>query len=312
MNAGLSKEKIIVIVGPTAVGKTDLALFLAEKLNSEIISADSRYLYRGMDIGTAKPSKEILEKIPHYLIDVANPDETWSLGKFLDEVNKAIKNIQHHGKLPILVGGTGQYIRALLKGWTPPPIAADAGLRAILENWLSQYSSEELQKKLGLLDPESAQNIDIRNMRRVVRAFEVMYKSGQRYSLLRKIQETDYDFFVIGLMLPREILYQRVDERINTMIKAGFIEEVRKLMEAGYQRDLPSFSAIGYRELMDVIEDKITLMEAITIMQRKTRILIRRQSNWFRLDDPQIHWFTVAENYELVVLQSIRQWLDTL
>jgi len=309
MNVGLSKEKIIVIVGPTAVGKTDLAIFLAEKLNSEIISADSRYLYRGMTIGTAKPPKAILEKIPHHLIDVANPDETWSLGKFLGEVNKAIKNIHQHDKLPILVGGTGQYIRALIKGWAPPQIAADSGLRAVLENWLSQYPKEELKKKLAILDPESAQSLDIRNMRRVVRAFEVMYKSGQRYSHLRKIQETNYEFFVIGLTLPREILYQRVDERINAMIKAGFIEEVRKLKDAGYSRDLPSFSAIGYRELMDVIENKITLMEAIVSMRRKTRILIRRQSNWFRIDDPQIHWFTADENYESAVLQTIQQWL---
>lgn len=311
MNVDESKTKVIVIVGPTAVGKTDLSIFLAEQLNSEIVSADSRYLYRGMDIGTAKPSPEILEKVTHHLINVAAPDEIWSLGKFLDEVHNAIEIIHQKGKLPLLVGGTGQYIRAILKGWKPPAIAPDPLLRSYIEDWLRQYNAQEIRKKLALLDPELAQTIDIRNMRRIIRALEVIYKSGKRYSTLRQVQESNYEFFVIGLTLPREILFKRVDERIDKMIEAGFIDEVRQLMESGYERDLPSFSAIGYRELMNVVDNKITLEEAITIIRRKTRILIRRQANWFRLDDPQIHWFPANENHELLVLQSIRQWLHS-
>ena len=308
MNGHGSKRKVIVIVGPTAVGKTDLSLYLAGQLNSEIVSADSRYLYRGMDIGTAKPPREILEKIPHHLINVATPDEIWSLGKFLDEVNEAIEAINRKGKLPILVGGTGQYIRAILKGWNPPAIAPDPLLRSKLENWLKQYNPQEIRKKLAILDPELAQIIDAKNMRRVIRAFEVMYKSGKRYSTLRQAHEPKYEFFVIGLILPREILYRRVDKRIDNMIEAGFIDEVRQLMQNGYTRDLPSFSAIGYREIMDVLDNKMTLEEAITIMRRKTRTLIRRQANWFRADDPQIHWFNATESYAFV-LQSIKEWL---
>ena len=304
-----SKPRVIAISGPTAVGKSNFAFALANMLNGEIVSADSRYLYRGMDIGTAKPTRDILEKIPHYLVDVANPDETWSLAKFLVEVNQAINTIQIHGKIPILVGGTGQYIRALIKGWSPPAIPADYPLRTVLDEWLSQFSEDELRKKITVIDPRLAQNIDIKNKRRVIRAFEVMFRSGKQFSEMRIARKPDYEFFSIGLILAREILYQRVDKRIDSMIQSGFIEEVQKLMKAGYSSDLPSFSAIGYRELADYLENKMTLDEAVSLMRKKTRILIRRQSNWFRLDDPQIHWMNVEMGYEIKDIELIKQWI---
>ncbi|MGB9668965.1 MAG: tRNA (adenosine(37)-N6)-dimethylallyltransferase MiaA [Anaerolineales bacterium] len=310
MDNNLSDGYAIMIVGPTAVGKTDLAIYLAEQINGEIVSVDSRYLYRGMDIGTAKPPKEILLKIPHHLVNVANPDEVWSLAKVLEEVNNAISMIHRRERIPILVGGTGQYYRAIVRGWTPPAIAPDPILRERLYRWLINYSPNDLKRMISRIDPQLAEEIDVHNTRRVVRAFEVMFKSGQKFSALRSFQKPHYQFCVIGVNLPRELLYQKADERIENMIQNGFIEEVRLLKEAGYSKDLPSFSAIGYRELMDVIDGEITLSEAVMIMKRKTRTLIRRQSNWFRISDPEIHWFNVSNGYQIQVKNFVTHWLE--
>ncbi len=282
---------LVAIIGPTAVGKTELAIQLASKLDGEIISADSRLFYRGMNIGTAKPSPAELAQVPHHLIDVANPDETWSLALFQQEACKIIDQLHQRRRLPMLVGGTGQYIRAVTEGWTPPEVQADPRLRQVLEKMAADHSPDWLYQKLYILDPAAADKIDARNLRRTIRALEVILSSGSLFSAQRGIVESPYQLITIGLLRPRAELYQRVDERIEAMFAQGLLAEVQGLLNQGYGPDLPSMSAIGYRETAAVLENKMSLDEAITQMKRLTRVFVRRQANWFKLDDPRIQWF---------------------
>ena len=288
-----SKIPVTVIVGPTAVGKTAFAIELAKIANAEIVSADSRYFYRGMDIGTAKPTPEERQSIPHHLIDVADPDETWSLALFQQKAYDAIASIHERGKNVIVVGGTGQYIRALLQGWSPPTMEADLVMRAVLEDWANEIGPMEIHKKLAILDPIAAEKIDYRNVRRTIRALEVIFGSGQRFSEQRKVTESPYSFLILGLNRSRSSLYQRIDQRIDQMIRQGFIEEVAGLLEKGYSPTLPSMSAIGYREISAYLNHEISLDEAIRLIKQRTRNFVRRQSNWFKTSDPQIHWFNL-------------------
>lgn len=288
-----SKIPVTVIVGPTAVGKTAFAIELAKIANAEIVSADSRYFYRGMDIGTAKPTPEERQSIPHHLIDVADPDETWSLALFQQKAYDAITSIHERGKNVIVVGGTGQYIRALLQGWSPPTMEVDLVMRAVLEDWANEIGPMEIHKKLAILDPIAAEKIDYRNVRRTIRALEVIFGSGQRFSEQRKVTESPYSFLILGLNRSRSSLYQRIDQRIDQMIRQGFIEEVAGLLEKGYSPALPSMSAIGYREISAYLNHEITLDEAIRLIKQRTRNFVRRQANWFKTNDPQIHWFNL-------------------
>ena len=288
-----SKIPVTVIVGPTAVGKTAFAIELAKIANAEIVSADSRYFYRGMDIGTAKPTPEERQSIPHHLIDVADPDETWSLALFQQKAYDAIASIHERGKNVIVVGGTGQYIRALLQGWSPPTMEADLVMRAVLEDWANEIGPMEIHKKLAILDPIAAEKIDYRNVRRTIRALEVIFGSGQRFSEQRKVTESPYSFLILGLNRSRSSLYQRIDQRIDQMIRQGFIEEVAGLLEKGYSPALPSMSAIGYREISAYLNHEISLDEAIRLIKQRTRNFVRRQANWFKTSDPQIHWFNL-------------------
>ena len=288
-----SKIPVTVIVGPTAVGKTAFAIELAKIANAEIVSADSRYFYRGMDIGTAKPTPEERQSIPHHLIDVADPDETWSLALFQQKAYDTIASIHERGKNVIVVGGTGQYIRALLQGWSPPTMEADLVMRAVLEDWANEIGPMEIHKKLAILDPIAAGKIDYRNVRRTIRALEVIFGSGQRFSEQRKVTESPYSFLILGLNRSRSSLYQRIDQRIDQMIRQGFIEEVAGLLEKGYSPTLPSMSAIGYREISAYLNHEISLDEAIRLIKQRTRNFVRRQSNWFKTSDPQIHWFNL-------------------
>lgn len=304
------KLPLILIIGPTAVGKTELAIQLAERMNGEIISADSRLFYRGMDIGTAKPSKEEMARAPHYLIDIVNPDETLSLAIFQEKAKELIADIHARGKLPFLVGGTGQYVRAVTQGWTPPEVIADERLRVELERMKEERGLEWLHAKLETLDPEAASKIDARNVRRTIRALEVILTTGRKFSDQRGKVESPYHLITIGLNRPREELYQRVDERIDLMFANGFLDEVKGLLEKGYPSTLPSMSAIGYRECVRVIKGELTLDQAKVEMRRVTRIFVRRQANWFKESDPDIMWFRVEKGMEMEVEKNIRQLID--
>jgi len=310
--AANDKRPLIVIVGPTAAGKTLVSIALAERLNGEIVSADSRYLYRGMDIGTAKPTPEEMRGIPHYLIDVADPAETWSLAVFQRQAYQVIDAIHSRAKLPIMVGGTGQYVRAIIEGWRIPPQTPDPGLREALNQWAEEVGAEAFHARLRRLDPEAAEMMDYRNVRRVVRALEVIFRTGERFSDLRRKQECPYTPIVLGIARPREELYQRIDQRIERMLADGLVAEVAGLLAAGYAPDLPTMSAIGYGEIIQYLRGEVSLDEAVALIKRNTRVFVRRQANWFKPDDPRIQWFEADDEIIDRMELSIRSRLDDL
>ena len=308
----MDKHPLILIIGPTAVGKTELSLQLAERLNGEIVSADSRLFYHGMDIGTAKPTLEERTRVAHHLIDVANPDEIWSLALFQGKATEIIADIHMREKLPFLVGGTGQYIRSVTKGWRPPEVEPDPRLRGILEELGESRGTNWLHEGLERVDPAAAEKIDPRNVRRTIRALEVVLTTGKPFSKQRGQSKSPYNLLTIGLKRPREELYQRVDERIEAMFEAGLLDEVRGLLEAGYSPDLPSMSAIGYRECVQVIKGELSEEQARVEMRRATRIFVRRQANWFKEEDPDIQWFyagkeNLADEVERIIQQKLKK-----
>jgi tRNA dimethylallyltransferase len=304
------KQSLVLIVGPTAVGKTEIAIQLAERLNGEIVSADSRLFYRGMDIGTAKPSREEQIRVPHHLIDIANPDETLSLAIFQQKAREAITGIHTRQKLPFLVGGTGQYIRAVAEGWTPPEVKPDEVLRNQLEEQKDEHGIYWLHDKLKGLDPNAAEKIDPRNFRRTIRALEVIMTTGNKFSEQRGQSESPFHLITIGLTRPRSELYARVDARIESMFENGFVDEVKRLLEKGYSPALPTMSAIGYRECVAVIEGRITIEEAKQLIGRATRVFVRRQANWFKEADPNILWFRVMDGVIAEIEKRIRGLID--
>lgn len=295
----MKKPPLILIVGATAVGKTELAIKLAEKFNGEILSADSRLFYKGMDVGTAKPSKEELSRVSHHLIDIVNPDETLSLAVFQKKATDIIENIYQRNKIPFLVGGTGQYVRAVTEGWTPPEVTPNEQLRNVLEKMKEERGEEWLYAKLKLLDSEAAEKIDLRNYRRTIRALEVIFSTGRKFSEQRSKGESPYHLISIGLTRPREELYKRVDERIEQMFANGLIDEVKGLLDKGYSPTLPSMSAIGYRECVSVVQGHMSIEQAKVEMRRMTRIFVRRQSNWFKESDESIKWFHPNQEKEI-------------
>jgi tRNA dimethylallyltransferase len=300
---------LLVILGPTAVGKTEIAIRLAESLGGEIVSADSRLFYRGMDAGTAKPSIAERARVPHHLIDVADPDETWSLVLFQQEARRAIQEIHARGRLPFLVGGTGQYIRAVTEGWQAPAAQPDPRLRGVLETWAAQIGPLGLHERLAQLDPPAGEQIEARNLRRTVRALEVILSTGRRFSAQRRRGETPYRLLTLGLNRPRPELYARIDARIEAMFAAGWVDEVRGLLAQGYSPELPSLSAIGYPQVIDYLQGKSTYAEAVMLIKRLTRQFVRRQANWFKENDPQIHWFPAGERTLEAMEGVIRGWI---
>ena len=308
----INKPPLILIIGPTAVGKTELAIQLSERMNGEIVSADSRLFYRGMDIGTAKPTPEEQARVPHHLIDIADPDETLSLAIFQQKAQEAIADIHTRNKIPFLVGGTGQYIRAVTKGWNPPEVEPDQRLRAELESIKEEKGADWLYEKLKGLDPIAAEKIDPRNYRRTIRALEVILTTGKRFSEQRGQSKSPYHLISVGLTRPRKELYERVDQRIDAMFANGFLDEVKGLLEKGYFPSLPTMSAIGYRECVRVIQGELNEEQAKAEMRRITRIFVRRQANWFKESDPSIKWFRVDEGIVGEIESYLRQGLENV
>ena len=304
------KQPLIVIVGPTAAGKTSVSIELAKRLDGEIVSADSRLLYRGMDIGTAKPTEEEMQGVPHHLIDVADPDERWNLAIYQQTAYQIIDAIHERGHLPFLVGGTGQYIRSIIEGWNIPPQKPDIAMRDALNAWVESIGPEGLHDRLAALDPDAADQIDYRNVRRVIRALEVIFNTGERFSELRRKQECPYDPIILGIDRPREALYERVDQRIEEMLDRGLVDEIRGLLEAGYSPNLSTMSAIGYGEIIQYLQGEISHEEAITLIKRNTRTFVRRQANWFKPEDPRIHWFEAGDNLVEEMETTIRRQLN--
>lgn len=301
---------LIVILGPTAVGKTEVAIQVAKKFNGEIVSADSRLLYRGMDIGTAKPSEQDRQRVPHHLIDVAEPDEEWSLAKFTSSAKAIIDQVHLQGEIPFLVGGTGQYIHAIVEGWLPPPRAKDNTYREEMESIAEVVGEEALHQELAKIDPESADRIHPSNIRRVIRALEIYQITGVPASQQRIKEPPPYHVLQIGLSVPRDILYKRIDQRIDTMLAKGFVEEVDGLLADGYSLASSAMSAIGYKQIGLALLEETPIVEAIQEMRKLTRQFVRRQANWFKKDDPSIVWITVDDVVVDVVCQEIFNFLE--
>jgi len=305
-----SSAPLLVIVGPTAVGKTALSLHLAEVFEGEIVSADSRLFYRGMDVGTAKPMPEERARTPHHLIDIADPDQTVGLAEFQEQAYAAIDDIHARGKLPLLVGGTGQYVRAVVEGWRIPRVPPDPALRAELEAQAEREGSEQLHARLARLDPVAAERLDHRNVRRVVRALEVCLITGRPISEQQGKRPPPYRILQIGLTMERAALYARADRRVEAMIAAGLEDEVRGLVDAGYSWDLPAMSGLGYAQFRPYFEGQATLEEVVEQIERATRRFIRHQYNWFRRNDPAVRWFDVAETTVEKIERALREWAE--
>ncbi len=301
---------IIVVIGATAVGKTATAIRLAQEIGGEVVSVDSRYFYRGMNIGTAKPNLAEQQGIPHHLVDIADPDEVISLAVFQKMATDIIQDIHQRSKLPILVGGTGQYVRAVMEGWMIPEVAPQIELREYFQRFYEQQGVEAIVNWLKKLDPEAYKLVDLQNPRRVIRALEVIYASGKTFSGQRKKQPSNYRILQIGLHLPREVLYQRADERVDWMMTSGFVDEVKTLINRGFDMNLPSMSAIGYYELYAYLNGQMTLAEAIYKIKMRTHNFIRKQAAWFRSSDPAIQWVDMNQNPYNEVNQLARIHLE--
>ncbi|MEZ4522012.1 MAG: tRNA (adenosine(37)-N6)-dimethylallyltransferase MiaA [Thermomicrobiales bacterium] len=293
---------VVVILGLTATGKTGLSLALAERFDIEIVNADSRYLYRGMDVGTAKPSAEELAAVPHHLVDTLEPDAPYSLALFLDDAFKAIEAIGGRGRLPVVVGGTPQYLRGLIEGWQAPRVPPDEDLRARLE----QQPVEDLYRRVQAVDPESAERVGPTNARRLIRALEVWEKSGVPLSEQQGKHPPPYRMLIIGLQLDRDVLYARIDERARRMFANGLLDEARALLR--YDASLPSMSAIGYREARAVVQGEMSVEEAIAQTSYATHRFARHQQTWYRRFEG-VQWFD-AEDEGLV--ERVSDVVDSL
>lgn len=291
----VQREKVAVIIGPTAVGKTKLSIDLAKALNGEIISGDSMQIYRTMDIGTAKVTTDEMDGIPHYMIDIKDPEDSFSVAEFQERVRKCIREITERGKLPIIVGGTGLYIQSVLFDYQFTDEAGDATYREQMGKLALERGVEYIHKKLQEVDPESAERIHANNVRRVIRALEIFHTTGEKMSNQLEKQENEllYDVSLIGLTMDREMLYDRINLRVNLMIEQGLLEEVKGLHERGV-RDCQSIQAIGYKEIYDYFENRVSLEEAVSQLKTNSRRYAKRQLTWFR-NKMDVAWFDVTD-----------------
>ena len=283
--------KIVAIIGPTASGKTSLGIQLANLFNGEIISADSMQIYQYMDIGTAKPTPEELQAAPHHLIDITPPDLPLNAGMFVEHADKAIQIISQLGKVPIVLGGTSLYVRTLIEGMIGAP-EAPPGIKKKIQQDIEEKGLDYCYQRLKALDPESALELHINDLSRIVRALEVYLTTGKSIKMLQKehrFQDRRYQPFYIGLDWPREILYQRINERVKIMVQQGLIEETRGLLKKGYDKKLPALNSIGYRQAVLYLEGIMTQDEMIADIQQKTRRYAKKQMTWYRKNS-EIHW----------------------
>ena len=285
---------LIAIVGPTAVGKSELALHLARDFPVEIVSADSRQVYRYMDIGTNKSTLAERASTPHHLIDIVNPDEDFNLAMYHQLATEAIKDIQQKGKLPLLVGGSGLYLWSILEGWKIPQVPPNPKLRRDLEARAKREGGYMLYKELQQIDPLAATKIHPGNVRRIIRALEIYHMTGQLPSQLWHKEAPGFPIRIIGLTVERSKLYNRIDQRVDKMIQEGLVAEVEELVKMGYGFSLPSMSGVGYRQVGQFFQGQLTLPEAIEKIKYETHRFARHQYAWFHLDDERIHWFDAS------------------
>jgi len=302
-------KRLIAVVGPTGIGKSRLALRLAKVFQGEIVGADSRQVYRYMDIGTAKPTPQELAFVPHHLINIINPDEEFSLATYQELANRAIDDIYRRDKLPFLVGGTGLYVKAVLEGWQIPRVSPDKDFRYNIEKSVNEKSIDEIYQELVIADPDAAAKIDRRNVRRVIRALEVHAKAGKAFSQLGGKVTPAFVPFIIGMTAERSGLYRRVDRRVDEMLDRGLVSEVENLLKSGYDFSLPSMSGIGYRQIGQYLKGELTLEAAIQKIKTETHRFIRHQYAWFRPTDEKIHWFDAEQWEDLEIENQLAEFL---
>ncbi len=305
---------MIVIVGPTAVGKSGLALHLAKYFPAEIISADSRQIYRYMDIGTNKPTPAERLSVPHHVIDVVEPDQDFSLAMYHQLANEALKAIQQKENLPLMVGGSGLYVWSLVEGWKIPQVPPNQKLRDQLEARAEQEGSHRLYLELQDIDPTAAETINPNNTRRIIRALEIYDATGQPSSQLQRKEVPDFPILLIGLTQERSELYEMIDWRVDRMMQRGLVEEVEQLLEKGYSPSLPSMSGIGYRQIVQFLRNEVTLREAIDRIKYETHRLARHQYAWFRPGDNRIHWFNTSKikaGVNLTILNKVKRLVES-
>jgi len=300
---------LVTIVGPTGIGKSQIALHLALAFSGEIVSADSRQVYCHMDIGTAKPGREELSLVPHHLIDIVNPNEDFSLAQYQQLAYRAIDEIQQRGKLALLVGGSGLFIWSVLERWGIPRVPPDPEFRYSLEEKAARVGKEELYDELMEVDPAVAQRIDPRNIRRTIRALEVHRHTGTTASQLQRKEALPPNTLIIGLTADRSELYRRIDSRVDQMIEQGLVEEVKKLINKGYNSDLPSMSGIGYKQIGTFLRNEQTLAATIQQIKFDTHRFVRHQYNWFRLKDDRIKWFDIQSKTDSEITALLTEFI---
>lgn len=293
----MKKDNLFILIGPTAIGKTALSIELAKRFNGEIISADSMQIYKYMDIGSAKVTKEEMDGIPHYLLDIVAPDEEFTVAKYKRNAVELIKDINNRNKLPMVVGGTGLYINSLVYNLDFTEVPPNEEIRKELEDLANKYGNEYLHQELEKIDSKAASILSINDRQRMIRALEIykitgVSKSDQNPNFREPV--TDYNLVMIGLNMDRATLYERINKRVDIMLENGLIEEIKMLMDMGYNKDMVSMKGIGYKEMMMYLEGSISLEEAIEMIKKGSRNYAKRQLTWFRRD-PRIHWVYVDE-----------------
>ncbi len=301
-------NRLVAIVGPTGVGKSQLALHLAQNLNGEIVNADSRQIYRYMNIGTAKPTSQELSLVPHHLIDIVNPDDNFSLAQYQHLAYEAIKDIQQRGKLTFLVGGSGLYVSSVLEGWGIPEVPPDPEFRRNLEREATVIGNDKLYQELVKVDPVAAQRIDPRNVRRTIRALEVYRTTGAPFTQLQNKQAPPFDMLIVGLTADRAELYRRIDQRVDGMMKQGLASEVKRLVGMGYGFNLPAMSGIGYKQIGAFLGGELTLETATQQIKFETHRFARHQYAWFHLNDSRIKWFNIQSRTESEIIALVSKF----
>ncbi len=304
-------EQVIIIAGPTCSGKTSLSLELAKRLNAEIISADSRQVYKYLDIGTAKPSPPELKQVKHHFINSLEPDADFNVNDFETEALDIIRKLHSEDKIPVVVGGSGLYIRALVDGIFNT-VDTDDEFRSQLMNERKEYGNEYLYDKLKKADPVSASKMLSQNYKRVIRALEVIHLTGRPIWQLQKEYKRDVQlkFMQYGLEWDRNKLYENIEKRVDKMLEAGLVEEVRNVLDKGYSKDLNALNTVGYKEVISFLEGEITLQRASELIKRNTRRFSKRQLTWFKKDE-RIRWIkieTLFDMYETV--EKIFSWIN--
>ena len=303
---------LVAIVGPTSVGKSNLGIQIAQKYNGEIISADSRQIYRYMDIGTAKPTIDERNLVTHYMVDIILPNESYSVALYKKSALEIINNIQAGHKLPILVGGSGQYIWSVIEDWNIPEVEPNLKLREMMFEQATESGTVKLFEKLAAIDPETASKIQSNNLRRIIRALEIYNATGVQPSQIRSKQALPYPVLLIGLTAARDRLYDLINHRADEMLNKGLVEEVLSLLKMGYSLKLPSMSSIGYKQISMYLNNEFNLDEAVQRMKFETHRFARGQYAWFRLSDIRIKWFDICHDIKDKINYTIETFFSSL